>query len=119
MGQFSFMTQDTNTSVSSMRKANVYMVAPDGTVYHEDNYEGYGEFGGKDIYELLSEINGGKSCRMEGIALAFNSRRDGKTRYDLGDNPEIVWPNLVRYKSNAVYDARRGHIKGCPDQGWT
>lgn len=117
MGQFSFITQDTNTSVSSKRKANVYMIAPNGTVYHETEYEGYGEFAGKDIYELLSEINGGPSCRLNGIKIAFNGA-DG-TRYDLGNNPTIVWPNLVRRKRNTTYDVRRGVIASCPNQGWT
>jgi len=115
MGQFSFLTQDTGTSVSSMKPANVYLTSPSGQVWHETSYKGYGVFGGKDIYELLSELNGGKSCRDEGIGMAYEGA-DG-TEYPFGDNPNIVWPNLTRRKK--PYDVRRGPVKGCPEQGWT
>lgn len=121
MGQFSFLTQDSATSVSSRRAAKVYMVAPDGMVYKETDYEGYGVFGGKDFYSLLSDINGGSGCRLHGIKLAFGNKTDSWVGgyYPHGDNPKIVWPNLVRFKKNAEYDVRRGVVKGCPDQGWT
>ena len=29
-----------------------------GNLWKEDNYEGYGVFGGKDFYELMAEMNG-------------------------------------------------------------
>jgi len=34
------------------------MITEDGQVFTEKNYEGYGVFGGKDIYELIAEMNG-------------------------------------------------------------
>jgi hypothetical protein len=34
------------------------MITEDGRVFTEDDYEGYGVFGGKDIYELVAEMNG-------------------------------------------------------------
>lgn len=65
MGFFSWFTKDTQRSISNQYSRRptftVYMhgIAPDGTpvTYREDNYEGYGVFGGKCYYELLSEMN--------------------------------------------------------------
>lgn len=113
MGSFSFKTQDTNKSVwnnfdNQDEVFTVYLIAPDGTKYKEDNYGGYGEFGGKDIYELISEINGGPSCRSNGIKLAFENSPNGI-------NPRIIWPNLVEHDSDYVIE--RGVIHGCPYQG--
>jgi len=41
-----------------------------GNVWKEDKYDGYGEFGGKDFYELLAEMNG-LDGRQAGIDLAY------------------------------------------------
>ena len=63
MGQFSWFTQDTKEQIFSDwdvygNKQTIHMVDPrDGTDYKEDEYEGYGEFGGRDFYELLADIN--------------------------------------------------------------
>lgn len=78
MGFFSWKTQDTNRSIAN-RHSNrptftVYMVNPKTEEYYqEDNYDGYGRFGGKDFYELLAEINS-LSSREAGINLAFSGR---------------------------------------------
>jgi len=47
------------------------MITPDGRIFTEKNYDGYGEFGGKDFYELLAELNGLVSDRSAGIDLCF------------------------------------------------
>ena len=78
MGFFSWETQDTNRSISNkysnIPTFTVYMVNPlTGEFYQEDNYEGYGVFGGKDFYELLAEINN-LSGREKGIDLAFGGK---------------------------------------------
>ena len=78
MGFFSWKTQDTNRSIAN-RHSNrptftVYMVNPiTEEYYEEDNYDGYGVFGGKDFYELLAEINKRKG-RQAGIDLAFSGK---------------------------------------------
>ena len=76
MGFFSWKTQDTNKSIpsrySDRATFKVVMVDDKGNKYVEEDYEGYGEFGGKDFYELLDEMNGGKGDRLAGIALVFN-----------------------------------------------
>lgn len=98
MGFFSFITQDTNQSIpnyfSSRPTFSVTMTDDKGNKWTEDDYEGYGIFGGKDFYELLDEMNGGDGNRNEGIELYFSdtpfkspslSRRGA---YYSGDKPE-------------------------------
>ena len=58
MGFFSFKTTDTNQSIpnrhSDKDTFTVYMVDIDNNIYTEQNYDGYGVFGGKDFFELLN-----------------------------------------------------------------
>ena len=94
MGFFSFKTQDTNKSIcntySGKRTFIVYMFDDKGNIWKEDDYEGYGEFGGKDFYELLAEMNGLGSDRIAGIDLYFS-------------NKPFKSPNLVKYKTKWTY----------------
>lgn len=57
MGQFSFMYADTDNQKALRVGGEAYVLCPDGTVIHEDCYDGYGRFGGKDIYELVADWN--------------------------------------------------------------
>lgn len=80
MGFFSWKTQDTNRSIanneSNRPTFTVYMVNPEtGEYWREDDYEGYGEFGGKDFYELVAELNG-KEDRGDGIDIALLGNKD-------------------------------------------
>ena len=67
MGFFSWKTSDTNKSISniySRRKPfTVHLIIEDGLISTESNYNGYGVFGGVDIYSFIGEKNGvtGKS----------------------------------------------------------
>ena len=67
MGNFSWHTQDTNKVIWNYdavkydrrkKTCTVYMKDHKGNLWQEDNYEGYGVFGGKDYYELMAEMNG-------------------------------------------------------------
>ena len=69
MGQFSWITQDTGRSISSITPFQVTMTDNKGNKWTENDYEGYGEFGGKDYFSLLSEMNGGNGDRDHGIDL--------------------------------------------------
>jgi len=67
MGLFSWKTQDTNRSIpcdgnSSRPTFPVTMTDNKGNVWNEPNYEGYGEFGGKDYYQLVAEMSRPKEC---------------------------------------------------------
>ncbi len=101
MGFFSWKTQDTDVSIanhySTRDTFRVQMLDDKGNVWTEDHYDGYGEFGGKDYYELLAEMNGGPSDRMWGIDLAFKDSPNG-------DNPRVKFPNLVELADGWQYD---------------
>ena len=112
MGMFSWLTQDTNRSIAnkycSRPTFRVFMVNPlTDEAYEETDYEGYGEFGGKDYYELLAEINGKSSDRNVGIDLEF----------DTPVNKRIIYPVLVEHLENAkMYYGQEP--KNCPFQGY-
>ena len=115
MGFFSWETSDTNESVSnkhSIRGAKpCKMIAPDGRVWKELDYNGYGEFGGKDFYELLAELNGLESDRDKGIGLAF---RDCPS----GDNAVgVIYPKIVSMSFTGKY-TDVPNSRSCDDQGF-
>lgn len=124
-GQFSWFTQDTNTQIGSEsgNKIPVYMYDNKGNMWFEENYEGYGRFGGKDFYDLTAEMNGytqadvkelGKhELRNIGIDLAFDKL---KTKNSDGIT---LFPALVQ---DSNYDISKHDFteqpNSDPDQGW-
>lgn len=92
MGQFSWFTQDTHHRIQNGVCHRVCMTDDKGNQYWEDCYEGYGEFGGKDYFELMAEMNGFKvtdfkgysdphdHLRMKGISLAFDEDTYGTSK---------------------------------------
>lgn len=88
MGYFSWFTQDTGRRIRNGKEFRIIMTDNKGNQFIENQYEGFGVFGGKDYYELLAEMNGLGSDRSAGINLAFqNSPR--------GNNPECIHPSLT------------------------
>lgn len=73
MGFLSWMTVDTNESISnkfSDRGAlHVKMIDDKNNVYVETDYKGFGVFGGVDFFDLLLQMNETKGYRYEGIEL--------------------------------------------------
>jgi hypothetical protein len=111
-GQFSWMTQDTNQQIGSQEENTipVYMYDNEGNSYYESNYDGYGEFGGVDYYELLDKMNGGDGDRSRGINLAFEK---------IKTDSEILYPALVtkpdfNFKSHDFTQ----QPKNDPNQSW-
>ncbi len=108
MGQFSWITQDTQEAIrecygcDDTSLTTAYMHDNQGNTWEETKYEGYGVFGGKDYYELLAEMNELPPDRASGISLAFS------------DKPHIS-PNLTRKK---IWDWRDEKPKDNPNQGW-
>ena len=45
-----------NEELGGCKSVN-YLMSPDGEVYEEKNYQGYGMYGGKDAYALLAQTN--------------------------------------------------------------
>ena len=96
MGFFSWRNQDTGKAIMNMYSSSddvkATLTDDKGNKWVEDNYEGYGVFGGKDYYELLAEMNG-KTTRSEGISLEFDDDVSG-----------VKFPNL-NYDSSIKYQA--------------
>ncbi len=117
MGFFSWRTQDTDKSIANKysirRTFRVEMLDNKGNVWTENDYDGYGVFGGKDYYELLAEMNGvverdkvelqGEAytdyMRGEGINLAF-SKGNGSGVGTEG----IYYPNLIEMAKGWTYE---------------
>lgn len=57
MGSFSWYASDTHRAIRSHRPFPVYALRPDAEPLLEADYEGYGEFGGHDIYDLVADWN--------------------------------------------------------------
>ena len=72
------------------------MITPDGRVFTEPDYEGYGVFGGKDFLELLAELNGLPSDRDAGIDLTFKDNPSGD------NTPGVIYPKLVEILEDDV-----------------
>ena len=109
MGFFSWKTQDTDRSIcnqySNRQPFPVVMIDNKGNKWEEYNYEGYGEFGGKDFYELLAEMNGLESDRQKGIDLAYS------------ENP-FISPNLVELRSSKSWKWINKSPDNCEFQGF-
>ena len=107
MGFFSWHTQDTDRSIANRYSVRatfpVDMVDDKGNVWHEPDYDGYGNFGGKDYYELLAEMNGLESDRIVGITHAFSGK-------------DVKFPNLVEDATGWVYDPKGP--ESCSYQGF-
>ena len=120
MGFFSWRTQDTDKSIansySTRSTFRVQMLDNKGNVWTENNYDGYGVFGGKDYYELLAEMNGITDTdvdrlRMAGIDLAFS-----KGNHSGVGTEGVLYPNLVEMAEGWQYDPKGP--ESCNDQGF-
>ena len=112
MGFFSWKTMDTDESIanqySNRKTFRVQMLDNKGNVWTEDNYEGYGKFGGKDFYELLAEMNGFTSdktgdeytdeARGFGINVAFKDNGSGIA------TKGVLYPNLIEQADGWFYN---------------
>ena len=112
MGFFSWKTMDTDTSIpsqySNRKTFRVQMMDNKSNVWTEDNYDGYGRFGGKDFYELLAEMNGFESdktgdeytdeARGFGINIAFKDNGSGIA------TKGVLYPNLIEQADGWVYN---------------
>ena len=77
-GQFSWMAQDTGNQIGSEKQNTIAVTMFDdkGNKWEEKSYDGYGEFGGKDYYELLAQMNGIENPnRQDGIDIAFDKKK--------------------------------------------
>ena len=100
MGNFSFITYEGRPILNAWNKGGlvflVYMHAPDGKVWAEPAYGGYGIFGGKDIFVLLAELNI-DSSELEGKS-EDDIRDMGIDLYYEGKDKIKVWPVRTQKK---------------------
>ena len=97
-GQFSWMTQDSDKQIGSEKQntIDVYMYDNEGNKWKETRYDGYGNFGGMDFYDLVATMNGYDADREKGIDLAFGKLKTKdkkrKTLFPaLVENPRYNW----------------------------
>ena len=106
MGFQSWLTADTGESISnrfSIKKTfPVYLHDDKGNVWCEKNYEGFGNFGGKNYWDLLAAMNGIVSKRK---AVYLTDTKDKKYK-----NPNLTKTKKWIYKNEQA--------KQCPDQGF-
>ena len=120
MGFFSWKTSDTNRSISNVHSSRgafkVYVLIPNefgGGYIEEDSYDGYGRFGGEDIYALVARWNCPEKCngddehdRLIGIDIACYDR----------DNASLKYPiKITEYPTKYEYASPSN---SCEDQGY-
>ena len=128
-GQFSWMTQDTDNQIGSEPEntITVYMHDNKGNTWREDNYQGYGEFGGMDYYELLAKMNGYTEDDIERLSdrniISFPELRNIGVKVAFGDLKPlnagpVLFPALTedpRYPSGHDFTEE---AENDPNQSW-
>lgn len=149
MGQFSWLYSDTERQMLDGVTHNSYLLVPPpfqseyGKYITEPCYEGYGEFDGFDVYELVAEWNKDyfteeffnslkTSTHKDIIATALKlksgdiklSELDIQTRRLIGisiacydeDNERLTWPIKITERPMEYQSALPS--KSDPNQGW-
>lgn len=146
MGQFSWLDCETGEQIVDDRCVCVYLLIPQvfgGGHILETCYDGYGRFGGEDVYDLIAKWNrnfipemirlasrGNWHCDMFVMESTLMDFYDGKpvdpdTRRDIGimmacydeDNERLPYPIKITHDSDAVYEDCCPSPSD-PDQGW-
>lgn len=87
MGQFSWLDCKNGSQILDDVHADVYLLIPKefgGGHIHETDYEGYGEFGGKDVYDLVVDWN------KDMIPWILRSAEKGKWHCSISDDDKVV-----------------------------
>lgn len=147
MGQFSWLDCETDEQVIDNKRADVYVLVPEefgGGHIHEKCYDGYGRFGGHDIYDLVVEWNAKYldvvfdnldtwvcdwvrgNVREDLIRLSKGEDiREGTEKRTVGialacydeDNARLKYPIKITHNPNAVYEKCEPSLSD-PNQGW-
>jgi hypothetical protein len=126
-GQFSWMTQDTGQQIGSQDEnmIPVYMFDDKGKYYYENDYDGYGEFGGKDYYDLVAEMNGYTVDDAEKFGGTFENLRGIGIKLAFGElEPKnggpVLFPALVTKPDKFNYKSHNFAVEAetDPNQSW-
>jgi hypothetical protein len=112
MGFFSWKTSDTQKTIWNKYSGKckpVYLLMPDGNHIYEPAYEGYGVFGGIDVFVLLAEKNG--------LTGDFETLRSAGIKLMHENISPLSFEIKFSFKKNAVYQDLK-QAKHCPTQGY-
>ena len=88
----SWLFADTDNTQNLRIDRAGYIACPDGTFIHEQCYEGYGEFNGQDVYELVVRWN----------------------RAFIAENPDFLLPHIHRFYDGSVKQYRLKDFRWYP-----
>lgn len=143
MGQFSWLDCRTEEQILDNVRADVYVLIPKefgGGHIHETCYDGYGSFGGHDIYDLVVDwnINYMQDCinrKHEFVSGWLNefetvqdvrdfiARTNNKRHIGIAiacydeDNKKLKYPIKITHNPYAVYEDCDMSLSD-PNQGW-
>ena len=145
MGQFSWLDCKDNTQIVDDKEVDVYLLVPEefgGGHIVEHCYDGYGHFGGHDIYDLVMKWN----KDYLNIPLAYEDSwrcndwltlyKEDFKKYEKGepieqelrilgitlacydeDNARLRYPIKITHDPDARYEGCKPSLSD-PDQGW-
>lgn len=126
MGLLSWLTVDTKCSIpsrySECETIAVFMhcLFSDGTraKFEECSYEGYGDFGGKDYFVLLSMMNA-SAAMIASLTKEQHRTRGSDIRYGREVlNGQILYPQLTESDKDPKVATFYKECQDCPAQGY-
>jgi hypothetical protein len=122
MGYFSFLTTDTGRSISNIHSGRgtfkVILVDNKGNHYPEERYQGYGVFGGQDIFVLIAEMNGHTFNENEDPDVEFRFLRGVGIDLYFSGKDGILMPNIYETLDEVPREWENVPLLGCPAQGF-
>ena len=98
MGCFSWMFSDTNNEENLVIGEEAYVVLPDGSMIYEPVYDGYGNFGGRDIYEMVVDWNK-EDLLLHNFNIGFIKEETAKMFMDYGRGA-VTEEELIKYNKD-------------------
>ena len=126
MGLFSWLTADTQRSIpscySECETITVFMhcLFSDGSraKFEERSYEGYGDFGGKDYFVLLSMMNASAAMNASLTEEQHRTRGIHISRGSEVLNGQILYPQLTESDKDPEVATFYKECQDCPAQGY-
>lgn len=117
MGQFSWLDCITNEQIIDNKRRDVFVLIPaefGGGHILEQYYDGYGNFGGCDVYALVARWNRADLCNGD-------TEHDREIGIDIAcydeDNEALKYPIKITHDAGAIYE-ECAFSPADPNQGW-